>query len=216
MPYKKRFRNQSKSTRYMNTAQKALSTGTAALMLARQIKGLVNVEKHRHLITTTATNITNTGSMTYLTAIAQGDNAADRQGNSLLVKGISSKLYMYLNNSGTIPAVVRVIYFIDLQQVADGSPAVTDVLESASVTAPLNRTNVGRFKVIKQYYTMLNPGGKENQIKNDYIKLNHHVRYNGSATTDIQKGGLYRLTLSNLTSIYPIIEGDEIVQFYDN
>lgn len=216
MPYKKRYSSQKPATSYMNKAGKALSTATAALALARHLKGFINVEKHRHILTTAATSITNAGSMSVLTLISQGDAAADRQGNSILSKGISSKLYFLKGAATTTSTCIRVIYFIDTQQVGDGAPAVTDVLETASFTAPLNRVQIGRFKILKQYFVNLQPEGTEGTLKDNFIKLNHHIRFNGSLSTDIQKGGIYRLAISNHSSNYPTVQGDEILQFYDN
>lgn len=217
MPYKKRYRKLSKSTRYMNTAQKALATGTTALALARQIKGLVNVEHHRHIISSSSTSITNTGSVLPLHGISQGDNKADRTGNSIMTKYISGKLLFTHNSASPSSSVIRLIYFIDTQQIGDSIPFVTDVLESASTTAPLNRNTIGRFRILKQEYIIMHPNSTEAVVKKIYTKTgSHHVRYNGANATDIQKGGIFRLVISNHVANYPTYQGDEILMFIDN
>lgn len=213
-PYKK-YKKQSPSTRFLSQSAKALVTAQAALKLATQIKGLVNVEKHRHLLTTTATNITQAGTMLDFNLIAQGDNQADRQGNSILVKGISSKLNI-IGHSSSAHTSIRIVWFIDQQQVADSSPAVTDVLEAATVTAPINLLNVGRFKILKQKFINFSNAGQQQALVNQFIKLNHHVRYNGTTSTDIQKGGIYMFILSDEATSYPNFTADQVVQFYDN
>jgi hypothetical protein len=218
MPYKRKSykkKSTSPSTRFLSQSAKALVTAQAALRLATQIKGLVNVEKHRHLVSTSSTNINTTGTVLYLAGISQGDDKADRSGNSILVKGISIKMRI---QQSTTPqdTVIRIIWFIDLQQVADGSPAITDVLETNSTTAPLNRNNVGRFKILKQQYYNLQKANTSQVLVNKFIPLNHHIRYNGGSATDIQKGGIYMFILSDETTNLPTFVSDQIVQFYDN
>lgn len=214
--YKKTYKKRSKSSRFFSKSSQALATATAALSLARQIKGLVNVEHHRHIISTTSSpTITSSGGISGLYGITQGVDKADRVGNSILAKYISANL-SFINGATSVPTFIRLMYFIDRQQIGDTSPAVTDVLESASTTAPLNRLTVGRFQILLDKTINLQPNGVEGIQKKFYIRLNHHIRYNGATASDIQKGGIYRLLISNHTSNWPTFNGDEILMFIDN
>ena len=209
-------RKYARAKRWSNTPQTPKALAVQAIRGVKHLKGLVNVEKHRHIISIPLTNIDSDGTVISLTDLAQGNDAGQRTGNSVLVKGIATKM-VCRNSASSFNTTLRLMWFMDTQQVGDTSPSVTDVLDGASVVQPLNHNTVGRFKILKQIFiTMSNTGGNTQKVLNFFIKLNHHVRYNGTTVSDIQRGGLYLLAISDEDTNMPSINATQTVQYYDN
>lgn len=215
---KHRSKPRPKYNKYIQSAGlagRALATAAKAAHDIYTIKGMINVEKHRHVITASGTTVNTSGGITSLVGIAQGDDQADRTGNSILVKGIALKMAVRIHASATA-SIVRIIFFIDTQQEEDTSPTVTDVINTANPLAPLSRARIGRFKILKNYILNLSAQKTPQVVINKYIKMHHHVRYNSSTSSDIQKGGIYMLIISNEATNTPQYDKQTILQFYDN
>lgn len=189
----------------------------AAASLARQayrgvqyLKGLVNSELQKYDVQLTA-NITTTPTTTHLSNISQGDSDAGRTGNSVLAK------YVAMNGRYTAVAgnsIVRTVVVRDKQQIGDSYPAYNTVFESNSVNALLNTDSVGRFTILYDKLNIMSDTDTYTQCWKAYIKLDDHVRYNGSAVTDIQKNGVYLLQVANV-----LVVGQETnarFAFHDN
>lgn len=182
------------------------------------LKRMVNVEVKKFDAVVASTNITSTGAVYPLHEMAQGDTDQTRDGNS--IKPLYNLLKINLvNNATAVNTRVRLLLVKDLQQVADTTPAVTDILDNSVaslVDGPLNNATVGRFKVlIDKTYTMtsvakpvLNPKW--------YTKLFGHIRFNGAASTDIQKGGLFLVAVSDQATNYPTFSFNTRLGFTDN
>ena len=160
----------------------------------KYLRTLVNSEKHK-LDTVITTSISSTGAITNLSAIAQGDAINQRTGNSVLATGVHLNMVFSLNASATA-SYVRALLFIDKQQVGDTSPSGSDLI-TGNYTGHLAASTVGRFQILFDYLFPLNDVGLKNKVIRKYIKLNKHIRFNGTASSDIQKGGLYMLLFSN-------------------
>lgn len=190
------------------------SIAKAAWSGVKYLRTLVNSENHK-LDTDFDGNVANTGGITHVTAIGQGDGLNQRTGNSCLLSYLSLKCYITQHASATLSAV-RCILFIDLQQISDTSPAIGDLLTTVSIRSHYNANNVGRFKVLyDQVYTMDGAKTKSLWIRKNFT-LNRHVRFNGSATTDIQKGGIYWALLSNEATNTPALLSQVRVGWHDN
>lgn len=153
------------------------------------VRGIVNAE---HLYSDVNAQVTpgTTPAISQLIAIAQGDGEAQRTGNSILAKYIDYNIRIIINASGTAD-VVRVVMFMDTQQIADTSPSWTDVFDSADPQTNLLVANLGRFSILYDKLVPLTINGREAVVLRGKVPLNHHVRYNGTASTDIQRGGLF-------------------------
>jgi len=181
----------------------------------KYLKTLVNSEKHKNDVGPASINVDTTGTVVHLTAIAQGDGSNQRTGNSILLSGCSVKLQIALHASATVSAL-RVILFQDKQQVADGTPAISDVLNSVSTMAHLNANNIGRFNILMDKMVMLGVGSNTTKVIQEYFKIQKHVRYNGTATTDIQKNGLYIMFLSTEPTNVVLVSYGIRVSWHDN
>lgn len=224
MPYRRRYygrkrRYPRKNNTYMGKVKRYTGYAYKAYKMAMWLKRLVNVEiKKLDGDIYSGASVTNTGSVTQLTAVAQGDTDLTRNGNSIKPLSLLMKGEIQMSTSAS-NSVVRVMVFKDTQQVADTSPSVGDVLDGSFTNlylAPLNNETVGRFKVIYDKLFRLNIQGKSSAIINVYKKLYGHVRFNGSASTDIQKGGIYLLVVGDEPTNIPSITLQTRICYSDN
>lgn len=146
------------------------------------------------------------GRMHSYNAISQGEGQQNRI--SRMIQPLSVYYnFCVRNDSPTLPNIVSFIWLRDSQQKGDQDPSPTDVLTAANVGGPaapnslLNLNNVGRFSVLRRLTMRLAINGTDSncRIVKGYIKLRpgHNIRYNGTATTDIEKNGIYLLIISS-------------------
>lgn len=191
-----------------------MSLGALALRKIWKLKGLINVEKKKFDIVNTGANILNSGSITHLTAIAQGDTDQNRNGNSVFVRSVNLKGTLNIHASAA-NSWLRMSLIMDTQQIADTAPAFADIYESTDVNSHLNNLTVGRFKVLASKTYALD-AVNSNKILYLNVPMRHHVRYNGTAGTDQQKGALYLVFVSNEGTNGPLITHETRVSFHDN
>lgn len=177
---------------------------------AKQNKAIRKLEKKlqaevKELITVQASfPITSTGDVIAVTLIGQGDSMSQREGNSVKLQHLTMRHVFEHNISGNINQFVRVILFCDRQQIADTLPAVTDVLESASHLSPYSLASKGRFTILSDKLFRLNANTYNGKAMVMKRKMSQIVRWNSSATTDIQKNGIFILFISSqASSNYP-------------
>lgn len=161
--------------------------------------------------------MTTTGMVIPMTSIAQGDAVAGRTGNSIFVRSINMKVYFFLNPS-TIGTVFRMAIIKDNQQLSDTTPTITEIYGAASpsVTAPLNVNTAGRFSVLKSWFFAMDDSKTQFRLINHYHTLRHHVRYNGTSGSDVQKGGLYLVIWCNEGTNAPTVQYDIRTSYHDN
>ena len=148
MPYRKRYRKKKRSKLpWYERKYTASQLAKKAWKTAKWLKSVVNVEK-KICDTTPNGGVSSSGTVVPITTVAQGDSQIARDGNSIKCTSLLMRGTFTQNPSAT-NSYMRVIYFIDNQQIADTTPGVTDVLQSASVTSPLNPSSLGRFSIIK-------------------------------------------------------------------
>lgn len=218
--YVKRFRKgRKRSAKKVSWYDKKYSVGELAQKAMAgvwKLKGLVNSEMLKKDKQITGT-VDSTGSVTHVTDIAQGDGEGTRTGNSIFCRALNWKGQVFRTTSGNALQSFRIMVVQDGQQITDSGPGVTDILESATVYSHLNKNTVGRFKVLYNRVFLMSSTGELGKNVNINIPMRHHVRYNGSATSDIAKGGLYVLLLSDQSSTnYPSIQSELRLSYHDN
>lgn len=145
--------------------------------------------------------------------IAQGDTAQTRDGQEIKVKSVHFRGTLYQHASAT-NTVCRLLLVRDNQQVADTAPTWTELFEGHRVVSPKSILREGRFSVLSDNLYAL--GTRTNVINiNIYKKVNHVVRYNGANSTDMQKGGLYLLCISNEPTNTATLECQSVVRYMD-
>lgn len=183
------FSKKAFNARY-NLASKALNT-------ALSIKKLVNVE---YKYTDRSFNHTpgNTGLVSMITNIAQGSDATERNGISILGKSIYIRGEAVINPASTTGSKARIIVFIDKNN-QGAMPTVAEVLETVNINSALNMANGKRFWVLCDKQMDLNPAGNNQHSYMKYKKLNIHLRYSGtgSAVTNLRDNNIFFLTISD-------------------
>lgn len=197
-----------------NNPQQALALAKSAWSSIRQIRGLVNSEMFKYDVASSQA-VANTGSIINILRIGQGDGDGGRTGNSVLVRNIFAR-FTFTQHASAIDTLYRMILFVDKQQIGDTSPAVSDVLDSVSCLSPLNSNTCGRFQVLRNWY--FHTSNARDTVKSlKFSKsLYHHVRFNGSAADDVQKGGIYLMLLSDQASNTPTCFYNIRVSYRDN
>lgn len=202
MPYKKRMMKKTVDAKQNKAIRK----------LEKKLAGEVKVLD----IVNGATNILNTGAIVHLNPIGQGDTANQREGNNVTMKSLTIRESYVHNVAGDFNQFYRRIVFIDKQQIADTSPATADVLQIVSYLSDYNNDTKGRFQVLSDVLTRLNNNTTNGAVRKQVKKMNTKVQFNGSASTDIQKNGLYILYIGSATANYPTYQIASRVRYIDN
>ena len=153
--------------------------------------------------------ISSSGSVVSCNQIAQGDTNTTRTGNVITASGLYIKGTLKNSASASAGTYFRFALVRDNQQVGDTSPAFTDIYETAFPTSGLKKSNLGRFSILatKEYY--INQSYASQVVLKPFKhfqKLSSKIRYNGVATTDIQKNGLYIAVVSDQATNTPTFD----------
>lgn len=211
--YRRRYRK--KNVPWYNKKYNAMQLAAKAARGVWYLKGLVNSEM-KHYITANSGTVNNTGTIVNLCAISQGDSdVGNREGNSIFVRSVFSRIQCVQHASAT-NTQFRIIFFIDMQQVADTAPSVSNILNSTSCLSSLSTGSAGRYKILKDYCFSTNTASGTTRDIKYFTNLRHHVRFNGSADTDIQKGCLYMLFLSDQATNTPTLYWNTKIGYHDN
>lgn len=182
----------------------------------KYLKGLINVEKHYVDVSNGAQNVDTTGFVTLLSAIAQGDDVNNRNGNSILAKTLYWRSIVLRDASNVNPCnFVRIMIIKDLENTGT-APTIADILASATVYSPLNVDHTSRYQVLADRVIPLPLNGAEgNQLKL-FIPINDHLKFTGSASTDVYKNAIYVMGLSDVGLNPPVMGYNSRIGFYDN
>lgn len=225
MPYYGRRRRRTfRRRRYKKSSRPNYTTIGAAKFLAkrayqgvRYLKGLVNSEMFKFDNSFNSTVSTSPGSLN-LVGIGQGDDENQRQGNSILARYLHLRFDITIHASAT-NTFLRMVLVCDKQQTADTSPTFSDIFDTSTVSAvigPLNKNTVGRYSIMFDRVFKLDNQAHPNIFKKMYFKLYRHVRYNGTATTDVQKNGMWLFYVSNEATNTPTLTLQSRIGYHDN
>ncbi len=198
-------------TGYLDTAAKALAVAYA-------VRKLINVE-YKTITTAFTADPNTTGAVVNLTAIAQGDTIANRQGNKIRAKYISVSGNVQINASAT-SSHVRMTIVRD-NNGSTTQPAIGDLFpDVATFFANKNKTgdpqSNSRFSVLYDEFIMMDVVNIEQVAVRWTSSLDHHIFYTGAAATDEGKGNIYLFIASNEATNDPVVRVDAMVKFIDN
>lgn len=167
-----------------------------------------------------ATNVSWNGTISHLTAITQAITEVGRIGNMVEAKGLIMRASLDANS---IKSVMSMYVFVDTQNTAGTVPAIGDVLQTiGAINAPLQpleRSQIGRYKLLARETTPLTTTGSPNQVVIDrYIPLDFPVRFSGANSTDIEENGIYVIWISSQDSAaatFPIVNWTNRLTFTD-
>jgi len=213
----RRRRRRPKSSWARKGASWGSSIGGSIGQLAGTVKNIVeslNVEKKMY-DKSINTTVNNSGSIYSLAEIAQGLGQSDREGNKLKITSVSTRGTISISSAATY-TTARIIIFVDTQQVADTAPSVTSVLESASPLAFYNKLTLGRFQILEDNMYSMHTYDNPSPKFQSHLKPMHHIYYNGANSTDIQKGGVYVLVISDQATNQPVFAMNHRTRYVDN
>lgn len=205
--------------------------------LLQQVKSLQRVVKQLQPelksadVSITSSNIDATnGAVVHMSAIGQGDGQTNRTGNCITVRKIDVGLAVSRNSvytpNGPGNTRFRWAVVVDKEQIADTAPVALSVFEFPStVTVDFPQSaNLERFRFlyvspcIDLQQMAFNSVTAVPQISNCF---KYHwsgeikVGYNGSATTDIEKNGIYIVYITEGTNSELDVTGYSRIQFTD-
>lgn len=217
--YKKRKGRSSNSYASSFSNMRVGDVARSAWNGVKYLRGLVNSEMYKkdNYATAAAIPIGTAPPNAYIfTNIDQGDGDGGRSGNSILAKRLSVRGTITMNALATT-TFVRCIIVRDLQNTTDSYGALSNIIQDPSnMGSLLNNQTVGRYTVLYDRTYSMNSGGKTSILLNVNLAFDYHVRWNGSAATDIQKGGLYMYLWSNESTNTPTYTAHHRLSYHDN
>lgn len=126
-----------------------------------------------------------------LNGVAQGDDEQKRNGDQikgsyLVVRGTLFRAAA----ANQLSDICRIVVVRDKMQRSDTAPAYTDVFQNASWQAHMNWQNRGRFELLYDKIFEID-ANNPSQTFRAIIPTPYKVRFNGSASTDIERNGIY-------------------------
>lgn len=168
-----------------------------------------------------ATNFNNSGQAFYLTGTAEGDGSQDRNGDEIQAKYLRFRMVVnktLTGGSNQAQVWCRFILFIDKEN-RQSVPAVTNILDSASVTSQYNQDNINRFRILKDELFALDTY-HNNRLVSYNGSLNHRIRYLGTTASvaSADEGNIFFLVLSDcvVANDPPTAQYDSRLSFTDD
>lgn len=212
--YRKRRRRATRSKPWYDKKYSTADLALKAFKGVKRIRKLINVErKVSDTVSTTA--MSTTPVVLSLNQILQGDGPEQREGNSIKPQSLLVSASSHPSASAG-STECRLLIVRDLQQVADTSPALLDVLDSVDIISMRNEANRGRFNILFDSKWSTNNTAMDTKVISTSMPMHGHIRFNGSAITDIQKNGLYVMYFSNHASLVPTMDFKARLYYTDN
>ena len=169
----------------------------------------------RNSITTTTANCV----PILLNGIPQGDDSTERLGKRINMTNVAIRATASIPANATQPFdSIRVIIFYD-RQPNQLTPAVTDILTTASQDAHINLFNSDRFWVVLDHYLTVSVNGPDVCQMKENRKLNTTTVYGGVGATaaSINSGALWLLCypLAPASANQPTFKYDVRVKYAD-
>jgi len=159
-------------------------------------------------------NVSTAGGIVHITSIDQGDSVLTRTGNTINVTDIACRAVIVNAADNANSDNCRFLVVVDRQQVADTLPAPGDVISDGFFTAnPVinlpNVANLERFRILHSSWLYelrrvepdlvadtFGPPTQSSYYEFNW-KGNLKVSYNGTASSDIEKNGIYFIVLTD-------------------
>lgn len=151
---------------------------------------------------TVSTITCNPGSVSPLLLLGEGADFNQRVGHSVRLETLEFRLLFQGSGANAFDAT-RCVVFIDTESARGSAPAVTDVLEAATVNSLFQHDNLERFDVIHDFIVDADLFGRGIfHSKVFALKLGTHATWDGSGATiaSVDRGQPYLLLISAQTS----------------
>lgn len=180
-----------------------------------EIRKLINIET-KTLDTYNGANISNTGTVSTISSIAQGLDYTNRVGDSIKMQHIYIGYRWQISTSAT-KTFVRTMLVRDL----DGYgtiPTVTGILETADVLAPKKYLNTDRFSILYDEVETLSSVSETLTVSRYNTPHEGHIKYLGTTAADASngKGSMYLVFLSSEATNQPRVDFNARILFTDD
>lgn len=171
-----------------------------ALMAVRRLAKFVDTELHVDYGNFTLGAVPDTGSVTLISSIAQGDDFNDRSGSQLACRSLELRMHA---DRGTGNSAYRMLVVVDKQ--TNGALAtVVEILQAIpsspfATTAFPNQNTLKRFTIVSDRLFMAERDNDEAKAYRWRVKLTHKIRYsgNGGLIGDIVGGSVLLVAISD-------------------
>jgi hypothetical protein len=218
---KKKASRKKPSSTAMAVGQYVDDAGSLARRTAsglNQLRRLINIET-KFLDTNSSGTASQSGSVEYLSGIAQGLTSETRVGDSLRIQRFAVKFSV--STTLTI-ADVRVIIFRDLQN-RGATPTGSDLLsDSGGAGAALSQRNWDnkrtRFSILSDDLISLSSAAVPNANLTYTSTHNGHIYYKGTtaAVTDAAEGSVFMMVLTDQSATAPSYRFSSRIEFTDD
>lgn len=150
-----------------------------------------------------------------LSVIAQGNDYFNRNGNIVEAKSLYGRMNVNSSSVATFNTL-RAMVIVDNDNQGT-APVGTDIFEGAAYTylSPLNHNNSKRFTVLWDKVYVVEKANKAACNVKLFRKLNHSIRYGGTAGFNPREGNLYLVLLSDSPVNTPYVDFDFRLRFTD-
>ena len=219
--FKKKRKGRSFLSKFASGASTALGIAGKALMVARGVRALLNVEfKRNDIVTSFNVGAHGTGTVSCLNLIAQGDTDITRNGDNVRAKSLSVKGRVFSEIATN--CYIRILIIQDKDNRGE-VPTWSDVMTTDDCWGFRNLDNTGRFKVLydKVIMTSANTtldGSNERRFKFN-TKLDEVIKYTGTtaATGDLGNNALFIMFMPHeVYATYQGVEFDSRLRYIDN
>ncbi len=205
---------------YRRCGEMVYGDARRALLMAKSIKSLMNVEFKNHDLQQTAAAIAVAPGITELTNIAQGDTTNTRDGSSIKLVSILFKYTLNMNASATQTSV-RVVLVHDKQTnqaIYVPNDLNADNTAGDSIVSARNLDNGHRFQVLYDKVHTFSISGKQTSYHQFYKKLNLKIRYDAAAAaiTSLTQSSLSSFVTTNEATNTPTITSFTRLRYVDN
>lgn len=182
---------------------------TAVASLKRRIAAATEI-KYEDVNTTIAAPVSldELGTISNLAQIAQGAGLVQRVGQQITAKRLTGRYFIKVTAGP--PQLTRVIIVQYKKQSSSSTPSLAKILENyaagtGSVWSPYSFTNQfnENFRLLYDKSHAVDPLTNSGVTREISIPLNFRIAYNGAATTDIEKNGIYMFMLSDSIAATP-------------
>lgn len=221
MPYRRKAgKNGYKRPGYRACGKMVYGDARKALLVARGVRRLLNVEIKNHDVQQVGVALSNTMVITQLSNIAQGGTTNTRDGAQCKMLGIDFNYLLTISANASRPAV-RIMLVLDKQTnqaiytIAD---LIEDVSASDNIVSPRNLDNKHRFTILYDRTHVLGLQGNTNIVVRKYIKKDILLRYDASTPSiaDLTQNSLSLVQVTNDAAEPPTITSFMRIRFVDN
>lgn len=205
MAYKKTFKKT-----YKKKYNKSTLKNTVNNLIEKKFKG------ERKYISPDLVHTPSTlGSVTFIQPITQGVNVNQRTGLQVTEDHLTIRGHVSMD-TGAVGTLCTVWVIRDTQQISGTAPLFSDIFDTAKPKdGLLNRAHAGRFKILKKWIFLQRTDTRLHHISCD-IPIKNTIQFASASSTAIVKNGLYVVSVSDRSTLYPAVDLSVRLSYYDN